>query len=138
VAATIDGQEVAGLDDPIGTIYRVQSSEFSYTLPDFNIYDVFGLPTGPITIAPAVSDGIFLLVRPLRPGEHTIHFEGETSTGLTLSITYHLFVTSHPCSAVAPTATRAPAPPCHSGVRGGARLVRRGRDDVPSSRHDGS
>ncbi|XXX72005.1 hypothetical protein WMF30_30600 [Sorangium sp. So ce134] len=92
-SATIDGTEIAGLDPPDSTIHRVQSGEFSYTLPEDNIYDVLGVDTGAMTVAPAVTDGIYVLLNPLSRGEHVLHFESTSLTGFSLSITYHIEVT---------------------------------------------
>jgi hypothetical protein len=57
--------------------------------PDANL---FRLPAG--TYAPAVADGYYLLLAPLRPGVHTIAFGGTGNFGGPTSqdITYHLRV----------------------------------------------
>jgi hypothetical protein len=55
----------------------------------------FGIPAG--TYAPAVADGVYLLLAPLTPGPHTISFGGTAfSFGSSFSqdITYHLTVSS--------------------------------------------
>jgi hypothetical protein len=77
---TIDGVAVPGLDDPQHTLYRVQSPAFTYTVASHNnllaaIFDGPCIPDG-ITVTPAVSDGVFLMVAPLSAGPHTIHFVG--------------------------------------------------------------
>jgi hypothetical protein len=61
---TIDGINVANLDS-----YRFQSPLFNLTFPENNIA---GLP--PQT-AKAVSDGYWILLEPLSPGNHEIHFK---------------------------------------------------------------
>jgi hypothetical protein len=66
MSATIDGVLVHNL-----AAYRRQSAVTSFTLPDDNI---FGVPGG--TSGHSVDDGVFLLVKPLPVGSHTIHFEG--------------------------------------------------------------
>jgi hypothetical protein len=96
---TIDGVAVAGLEDPTNTIYDVVSPPFSYTtsekgnfLPEFN--GVTCIPGG-TTIYPAVTDGVYLMLSPLSPGKHTIHFVGEVGPGgayLTQDITYDITV----------------------------------------------
>ena len=57
--------------------------------PDANL---FGIPAG--TYAPAVADGYYLLLLPLRPGPHTIAFGGTGNFAGPTSqdITYHLRV----------------------------------------------
>jgi hypothetical protein len=54
--------------------YRFQSPEFSYTLTSHNVVAfLFGFPVPAGTYAPAVSDGYWLMFKPLTPGRHTIH-----------------------------------------------------------------
>jgi len=96
---TIDGVPVAGLSNPQTTTYLVQSPPFSYTtaecgnfLPVFN--GVTCIPGG-TTIYPAVTDGVYLMLAPLAPGKHTIHYVGEVGPGgiyLTQDITYDITV----------------------------------------------
>jgi hypothetical protein len=64
---TIDGQAI---DESQLRSYRVQSPLFNLTLPENNI---FGLPA--ITTQ-AVSDGFWVFLPPLAPGEHEVHFRG--------------------------------------------------------------
>jgi hypothetical protein len=77
---TIDGVAVPGLDDPQHSLYRVQSPAFTYKVASHNnllaaVFDGPCIPDG-ITVTPAVSDGVFLMVAPLSVGPHTIHFVG--------------------------------------------------------------
>ena len=68
--------------------YRTQSSVFSVTVPAGNL---LGLDPG--TYAPCVDDGYYLMLAPLRPGPHTIHFASQNSDGsFSLDVTYHLTV----------------------------------------------
>lgn len=76
----IDGVAVAGLSNPTNSIYNVQSPAFSYTtaFKDNVVANVYGetcIPGG-LTIYPAVADGMYLMVAPLPPGHHTIHWIG--------------------------------------------------------------
>ncbi len=79
-SCTLDGELVAGMEDPTNSIYLVQSPPFSYTTaPKHNVLaGVYGAPCigGNVTVYPAVADGIFLMLAPLKPGKHTIHFVG--------------------------------------------------------------
>lgn len=82
LACEIDGKPIKHLEQ-----YRFQSPLFVWgPLPANNL---LGFATG--TVSPAVSDGYFLLLYPLSPGKHTIHFTGGVP-GFTLDITYHLTV----------------------------------------------
>lgn len=66
--ATIDGTSI---DESELFTHQEPSPVFSVALPNDNI---FGLPTG--VYQPAVSDGYWLMIEPLSPGEHTISFGG--------------------------------------------------------------
>jgi hypothetical protein len=95
--ASVDGVAVANLD-PATTPYRVCAGPVARcSAPSFSVFlpaeNLFGAPEG--TYEPAVADGFFLLLAPLRPGPHTITFGGTgQSAGSPFSqeITYHLVV----------------------------------------------
>ncbi|MGA2246664.1 MAG: hypothetical protein ABSH48_16855 [Verrucomicrobiota bacterium] len=97
---TIDGVAVTGLESPTNTIYNVVSTPFSYTTAEKdNIVAVSeGEPClpGGLTVYPAVADGVYLMLAPLSPGKHMIHFVGEAgpliSPFLKLDITYDITV----------------------------------------------
>jgi hypothetical protein len=79
--ASVDGVEIGNLH-PSNTPYRACVApvagcfprSFSIRLPPDN---VFGIAAG--TYAPAVADGFYLLLAPLKPGPHTIKFGGTGS-----------------------------------------------------------
>ena len=77
----IDGVAVESLES-----YRFQSSPFDLMLPSDNI---FGAPAGLYT--PTAADGVYLTVRPLPPGEHTIHIRTEFGAE-SIDVTYQLTV----------------------------------------------
>jgi hypothetical protein len=60
---------------------------FELTLPADNI---FGRPAG--TYGPVVTDGYWLMLKPLPVGRHTITFGGTFRPGRTLDVTYHVEV----------------------------------------------
>jgi hypothetical protein len=88
----IDGVDVHGLpacdypDHPAtcNSPYRVQSPVFDYTVPALNNLliiddgacydDPYGDHTTPYTALGAVADGVFVMIKPLSVGEHTIEF----------------------------------------------------------------
>jgi hypothetical protein len=89
---TIDGVAV----DHLG-LYRTESALF--TIGPFPVDNVPGAPVG--STAEAVGDGYYILLAPLPPGEHEIHFEGAAVFTLEddgfdytfiQDITYHLTV----------------------------------------------
>jgi hypothetical protein len=82
-AGSIDGVLVQHLE-----LYRFQSPVFSYKIPDDNILAFlfqFPIPAG--TYAPAVSDGYWLLFKPLSPGTHKLQSKLQAvTTTLTLIV----------------------------------------------------
>lgn len=85
--ATLDGAPLE--------IFRTASPTFAYTMPDeYSLYDYFGLfgPQFEGTIQPAVSDGYWVVLPPLRPGKYTLNFGAANPSGFTGDITYHLTI----------------------------------------------
>src|SRR5918992_1303541 len=85
---TINGTMIEDLDR-----FRIQSPLFNVIFPENN---VFGISAGPTQ---AVSDGIWIILKPLPPGEHKIGFKGTSvdfTTGATNTFvsdaTYNVFV----------------------------------------------
>jgi len=92
----LDGTQIPNLFD-----FRVGPGEpFSVTFPDNNIFQAFGCSgVTPGTYAPFVSGGYYVMLAPLRAGNHTLHFTGHTTfmgSDFTLDITYHIFVGAQP------------------------------------------
>ena len=79
---SIDGHNVNDLSQ-----FRVTSPVFNYFLPADNI---LGISSG--TYGPLVSDGYWLLLKPLSTGAHTIHFKGISNSGFETEVTYNLTV----------------------------------------------
>jgi hypothetical protein len=77
---TIDGVPVAGLENPTNSIYNVVSPPFSYTTAEkgnvLPLVEGEDCIPGGLTIYPAVTDGVYLMLSPLSPGKHTIHIVG--------------------------------------------------------------
>ncbi len=81
--AEVDGVPVTNLGS-----YRAHSPTFPVTFPEDNL---FGVPAGVYPIA--ASDGYWLMLGPLPPGTHTVHFGGVTASGNPIDITYTIIVT---------------------------------------------
>jgi hypothetical protein len=86
----IDGRSVVDLSD-----YYTESPLFNETLFADNL---FGLDPG--VYGPAMTIGYYLMVKPLRPGTHTIHFSGLHPNGpgeddFSLDVTYNITVVCH-------------------------------------------
>lgn len=86
-------QHEAKLEGSELEVSRVESPLFDVTFPDDNI---FAAPSGP---SQSVSDGYWVFLKPLAPGEHELHTQGllvdYTTTGpvnLVEDSTYHLSV----------------------------------------------
>lgn len=94
--ASVDGVKLPGLS-PQNPLYRgcvgqdrgCFGTSFSFNLPNDNL---LGIDQG--TYKPAVADGVYALLPPLRKGKHTIVFNGEGFLGAPFSseITYHITV----------------------------------------------
>lgn len=86
---TIDGVPLQNIQT-----YKIQSPIFNFTFPQKNI---FGGKPGP---SQSVVDCFCVVVKPLSPGEHTVHFSGAVianpalgvGTGFASDATYHLVV----------------------------------------------
>ena len=71
--------------------FGVQSAAFGFTLPDKNILSYIYAPPNDFkagTYYPAVDEGYYIMLAPLPPGNHTLHFGASW-----LDVTYHLTVT---------------------------------------------
>ncbi len=90
MSCEIDGYEVKDV-----AAYRFVTppgKEYMLTLPENNLW---GIPAG--TYGPCVDDGYWLIVSPLKAGEHTIHIAANNAGGTwTLDVTYHLTVVGAP------------------------------------------
>jgi hypothetical protein len=76
-------------------VVRAQSDPLRLNLKTGTIAteaDGFGLDPGVRKIA--ISDGYWIMLDPLKPGVHTIHFTAATVGGLNLDVTYHLTVST--------------------------------------------
>lgn len=90
LSVEVDGAAIQRLDT-----YRVQSPLFTWgLLPENNVLQAIGftdLVAG--TQSPAVGDGVYLMLEPLTPGRHRIHFKGEAPAfNFILDITYRVNV----------------------------------------------
>lgn len=86
MSVTIDGKKVKNLGD-----FRAQSPAFDFSLPEDNL---FGADAGSYS---AVTDGYWLMLKPLSPGQHQIHFKGafvedDGTVIFALDVTYNLTV----------------------------------------------
>ncbi len=93
----VDGTPLSGLFE-----FRVgPGAPFSVTFPDNNLFQFFGCSNvTPGTHFPFVSGGYYVMLGPLRKGEHTLRFSGHTTAfgGFGLDITYHITVGDPPVS----------------------------------------
>jgi hypothetical protein len=75
--AAVDGKSIENLNS-----FRVETPLFNTTFPKNNVYGIFPRSDqevkGETWTNQHVSDGIWVMVKPLPPGRHTIEFEGES------------------------------------------------------------
>jgi len=95
VSPTTASMEIDGVSVPnLKTQYRVQTDAFSFVIPSDNQFTAVG--EGKFKAGryfPGVDDGIYVLLKPLPRGPHTIHFQGYfPDFNFTLDITYHITV----------------------------------------------
>ena len=89
LSVKVDGVKIKDLQ-------RVQSQVFEVALPEANVFDAAcaglgGVPAG--IYSPAVDDGFYVDLDPLKIGDHTLHIHAENSSvGFTLDVTYILTV----------------------------------------------
>ena len=86
----VDGLKIPNL----AKHYSVQSTAFGFTIPDDNLFTAVG--EGPYlggSYFPGVDDGVYVMLAPLPPGPHNVHFHGFFPMyNYTLDITYNLVV----------------------------------------------
>ncbi len=72
LTCTVDGKAVPNLNGR-----RVQSPLFTIgPVPDNNVFEATGVPAPEGTTTDSVADGVFVMVLPVTPGKHTIHYSG--------------------------------------------------------------
>jgi len=67
--------------------FRATSAVFDYSFPANNLA---GQPQG--VYYPAISDGWWMMLKPLTPGNHTVRFTADNGFGFNLDVTYNLQV----------------------------------------------
>ena len=94
LTASLDGTIVADLSD-LSSPYRTKAPLWHYTLPAdswLNAYFNQTWPAGTTTPPPgAAADGVYVAVKPLSAGTHTLTF-GATGSGLDENVTYTIKV----------------------------------------------
>lgn len=96
-SVTVDGASVGGLAGS-GTAYRATAAGFTYSLPgDSPIGPAFcgtAFVAGTSPPPPgAYADGVYIMLAPLAPGAHSIHFAAQAA-GVVEDVTYVLRVTA--------------------------------------------
>ena len=88
VKVTIDRKNLHDLKS-----FRVQSPLFVFVMPGTNNF--LGLPG--VTSGSSMSDGYWIMLKPLSPGNHKLHFEAKVTSGpgagFSQDVTYNLTVT---------------------------------------------
>ena len=87
-SVTLDGHAIYN-------IRRLQSPVFEVALPEDNVFDA---PCSPLNVpagiySPAVDDGFYVLLEPLKTGTHTLRIQAAIpAQGFTLDVTFNLNV----------------------------------------------
>ena len=85
-SAEVDGTSINGLHSELeANYYRALSPEYDLVLGNDNI---FSAPAG--TYSPGAGDGVYLMLAPLSPGTHTLHFHADITAGGQIDATYSL------------------------------------------------
>ena len=79
--------DVDGVSIPITEQNLEKSTVFALRLPANNIFQ-----EAPMTVPATVDEGYYVLLAPLAPGQHTIHFATTSSSGFSLDVTDHITV----------------------------------------------
>lgn len=85
LSLTVDGTAITDLFD-----YRATSGAFSLDLLADSLWTDFGYTPGPRN--PNLSDGYYVMVKPLGEGTHEVHFSADVDGSTTQDMTYHLTV----------------------------------------------
>ncbi len=87
VSAELDGRAIKPL-------HHVVSEVFAVALPEENIFDAPCAGDSPAGVfSPAVDEGYYVDLKPLKTGNHTLHFHAELpAQSFTLDVTYNLTV----------------------------------------------
>jgi hypothetical protein len=87
VEISVDGVPITGLRNN----YRFDSPLYTFTLPDNNVFQLFGLEAPAGTTSLSVADGFYVMLAPLPPGPHTIYGRGVMGE-FQAEVTYHFTV----------------------------------------------
>jgi hypothetical protein len=88
---TVDEKQV--MSDRLKRDFRVQSPVFTAKLPDGNILQANGYEQIVAGTYWGVDDGVYVMLKPLAPGDHTIKFQGRfPQYDFDLDFTYHIKV----------------------------------------------
>jgi len=85
LSASLDGSEIANL-----FAYRAKSGPFTLSILPDTLWTDFGYEAG--SRYPNLSDGYYVLLKPLEPGYHLLTFEAEVDNNPGQAVTYHLTV----------------------------------------------
>jgi hypothetical protein len=97
VRCEVNGVSLLDSPDLAGAArFRAQAQQFSYLVPADNVFvEICNDAATSVVHGPVASDGIWVMIAPLPPGQHTIHFEGTfpgNPVDFHQDITYHVTV----------------------------------------------
>ena len=93
MSVLVDGQSISALTlDNLD--FRVKSTVFETVLPEQNVFDPLCTPDNvPKRVySPSVADGIYVMLKPLSLGSHTVRIQAANTDGFSFDVTYQLKV----------------------------------------------
>jgi len=93
MSVLVDGQSISALTLD-NQDFRVKSTVFETVLPEQNVFDPLCKPDNvPKRVySPSVADGIYVMLKPLSLGSHTVRIQAANIDGFSLDVTYQLKV----------------------------------------------
>jgi hypothetical protein len=90
LTVTVDGKPIKS---DLKKDFRVQSTGYQTLLPENNLYEAIGEPVIVAGSYLGVDDGIYVMLDPLKKGQHTLNFKGTfPQFNFSLDVTYHLTI----------------------------------------------
>jgi hypothetical protein len=88
---TVDGERIEG---NLRKKFRVQSNVYTSLLPEGNLYQALGEPVIVKGSYVGVGDGVYVMLKPLKKGNHTLNLKGSfpPQFNFSLDFTYNLIV----------------------------------------------
>ena len=91
-AVEVDGRPLRHLK--VNRVSPTDSGLFDLQLPTDNVFGFLEKDVPDLLLSPSAQSGVYVLLKPLRPGTHTLHWTA-TSSCTEQDITYRITVSRH-------------------------------------------